>query len=103
MHLPIHRKGLNSFTWNIWLSFIHKNTFDLQTTWLWWQNFYITSPHLLGAVLSGLLERLSPRLEVLKIPPEILITANFLVVTALEVDTSLGSRLIGDGSRWPDL
>ena len=26
--LPIHRKALNSLTWDIWFSLIHKNTFD---------------------------------------------------------------------------
>ena len=29
---PIHRKVLNSLTWDIWFSLIHKNTFDVRTT-----------------------------------------------------------------------
>ena len=32
LHLPIYRKALNSLTWAIWFSLIHKNTFDVQTT-----------------------------------------------------------------------
>ena len=32
LHLPIYRKALNSLTWDIWFSLIHKNTFDVQTT-----------------------------------------------------------------------
>ena len=28
----IHRKVVNSLTWDIWFSLIHKNTFDVQTT-----------------------------------------------------------------------
>ena len=32
LHLPIQRKVLNSLTWDIWFSLIHKNTFVVQTT-----------------------------------------------------------------------
>ena len=32
LYLPIYRKALNSLTWDIWFSLIHKNTFDVQTT-----------------------------------------------------------------------
>ena len=32
LHLPIYRKALNSLTWDIWFSLLHKNTFDVQTT-----------------------------------------------------------------------
>ena len=46
MHLPIHRKALNSLTWDIWFSLIHKNTFDVQTTCpLLAANVYVTWPH----------------------------------------------------------
>ena len=32
LHFPIHRKTLNSLTWDIWFSLIHKNTFEVKTT-----------------------------------------------------------------------
>ena len=32
MHLPTYRKALNSLTGDIWFSLIHKNTFDVQTS-----------------------------------------------------------------------
>ena len=42
LHLPIHRKVLNSLTWGIWSSLTHKNTSDVQTTCPLLQNFCIT-------------------------------------------------------------
>jgi len=32
LHFPTHRKTLNSLTWDIWFSLIHKNTFEVKTT-----------------------------------------------------------------------
>ena len=32
LHLPIHREALNSLIWDTWFSLIHKNIFDIQTT-----------------------------------------------------------------------
>ena len=32
LHLPIQSKVLNSFTWEIWFSLLHKNTFEVQAT-----------------------------------------------------------------------
>ena len=34
LNLPIHRKALNSLTWDIWFPLIHKNSFNIQTTCL---------------------------------------------------------------------
>ena len=42
LHPPIHRKELNSLTWSIWFSLIHKNTFDVETTCPLFRNFCIT-------------------------------------------------------------
>ena len=75
MHLPIHRKALNSLTWDIWFSLIN-NTLDVQTICLLLQNFCITWL-LLWAVLLGWLEMLPPGLEVLKIPTKWNIALNF--------------------------
>ena len=63
-HLPVHRKALNSLTWDIWFSLINNH--------LWCSDYLLhilTSPPqlLVRAVLSGSLEMLSPGLEVLKI------------------------------------
>ena len=66
LHLPIHSKVLNSFTWDIWFSLLHKNTFEVQTTCPYLQTSIQPdspsppTPHLLGALLSGWLEILSP-------------------------------------------
>ena len=68
-HLPIHRKALDSLTWDIWFSLIHKNTFDVQTTCPLLQTpiQLDSSPYLLRTVFSGLLEMLFLRFDVLKI------------------------------------
>ena len=68
LHLPIHRKVLNSLTWDIWFSLIHKKYFWC-SDYLSFVANYITwlLPCLLKTVLSGLLEMLSLRFEVLKI------------------------------------
>ena len=63
LHLPKHRKMLNSLTWDIWFSLIHKNTFDVQTACTLLQTSTTLPPHLLQAVLSGLLEILPPTLK----------------------------------------
>ena len=62
---------------NTWFSLLHKNTFWCSDCLPFVSNFCVTwlsapptCPHLLGAVLSGLFEMLSPGLEVLKIPTE---------------------------------
>ena len=44
LHLPIHRKALNSLTWNIWFSLIHKKLLMFRLSGLWLPNFYITWP-----------------------------------------------------------
>ena len=45
--VPIHRKALNSLTWDIWFFFlIHKNTFDVQTTCLCYKLLYNLAPPL---------------------------------------------------------
>ena len=61
------------------------------------QNSYTSSlpPHLLGAVLSELLEMLPLGLEVLKIPAEQNATLNFYVVSNFSVDNSVKGRLWG--------
>ena len=58
LHLPIHRKALNSLTWDIWFPSIHKNTFDAQATCrlLHISKEPDSSRCLLRAVHSGLLE-----------------------------------------------
>ena len=55
LHLPIHRKVLNSLTWLTWLSLINSNFLMSWTTCPLPQNSYISElpPYLLGAVLSG--------------------------------------------------
>ena len=42
LYLPIHRKVLNSLTWDIWFSLIHRKTFDVETTCPLLRKFYIT-------------------------------------------------------------
>ena len=42
LHLPIHRKVLNSLTWVIWFSLINNNFFYVLTTCPLLQNFYVT-------------------------------------------------------------
>ena len=68
LNLPIHRKVLNSLTWDIWFSLIHKKYFWC-SDYLSFVANYITwlLPCLLKSVLSGLLDMLSLRFEVLKI------------------------------------
>ena len=65
LHPPIHRKALNSLTWDIWFSLINNNLFDVQTTCPLLQNFYITwlLPSPLWSSLSELSEMLSPGLQ----------------------------------------
>ena len=65
LHLPIHRKALNSLTCGVWFSLIHKNTFDGQTTCLLLQTSIQpgSSPQLLRVFLSGMLEMLPSRLK----------------------------------------
>ena len=73
-HLPIHRKALNSLAWDIWFSLTNNNHLMFKPLALCCKLLYnLTSPphlHLLGAVLSVLLEMLSLRRETLKIPTE---------------------------------
>ena len=73
LHLSIHRKGLNSLTWAIWFSLINGNLliFRLPAScckllYNLIPPFHLQPSCLLGAVLSGLLERLSPKLEISK-------------------------------------
>ena len=70
LHLPLHRKVLNSLTWDIWFSLINNNLLMFRKPALYCNtSIYLGfPPHILRAVLSGLLEILPPRLEVLKIP-----------------------------------
>ena len=42
LHLPIHRKVLNSLTWDIWFSLINNNLLAFRLTYPLLQNFYIT-------------------------------------------------------------
>ena len=66
LHLLIHRKVLNSLTWDVWLSLIYKQTFDVWTICPLMQKLFCNlsptptplsrSPCLFWAVLSGLLE-----------------------------------------------
>ena len=65
LHLPIHRKALNSLTFGVWFCLIHKNTFDGQTTCLLLQTSAQPGsfPCLLGVLLSGMLEMLPPGLK----------------------------------------
>ena len=67
LHLTIHRRALNSFIWD-WFSVIHKNTLMFRLPTLRCKLVYNLTPphHLLRVILSGLLEMLSPRPEVLK-------------------------------------
>jgi hypothetical protein len=46
LHLPIHSKVLNSFTWDIWFSLLHKNTFEVPTTCLYCKLLYNLTPPL---------------------------------------------------------
>ena len=73
-HLHIHRKALNSSTWDIWFSLTNNNHLMFRLPALCCKLLCnLTCPphlHLLGAVLSGLLEMLSLRREILKIPTE---------------------------------
>ena len=66
--IPIHRKVLNSLTWGIWFSLIINNLLMFRLAALCHKTSVQpgSSSHLLRAVLSGLLEMLPPRLEVLK-------------------------------------
>ena len=76
LHLLVHRKALNFLAWDILFSSINSQFFDVLTTCPLLQHFYITwlllpppsSSHLLGAVLSGLLEMRPPGLKSLKFP-----------------------------------
>ena len=72
LHFPIHRKELNSLTWDIWFSLSNNNLLMFRLPALCCKTSIEpgSSPRLLGAVLSGPLEMLSPRFEVLKIPTE---------------------------------
>ena len=82
LHLPIHKKVLNSLIWDIWFSLINNNLLKFGLPVLCCKSSIKSGfpPCLLGAVLSGLLEMLSPRLEVLKIPTEENIILSFWVV-----------------------
>ena len=79
LHLPIHRKALNSLTWVIWFSLINNNLFTFRLPALCCKNSYILQlpPHLRGAVFSELFEMLSPGLEVLRMSAKYNITLNF--------------------------
>ena len=72
LDLPIHTKVLNYLTWDIWFSLINNNYFDVLATCPLLLDFYITwlLPLPPQSFLSRLLQLLSPRLEVLKIPTE---------------------------------
>ena len=41
INMSIHRKALNSLTWDIWCYLIHKNTFDVSDYRPFVSNFYI--------------------------------------------------------------
>ena len=58
LHLPIHRKVLNSLTWDIWFSLINNNLLMFRTTCPLLQNSYITwlPPCFLGAVSQSYLK-----------------------------------------------
>ena len=66
------RKTLNSLTWDIWLPSISNSLLMFRLHALCCKTSILpgSSPHFLGAVLSGLLEMLSPGLEALKISTE---------------------------------
>ena len=68
--VSIHRKVLNSVGWHIWLSLINSNLWMFLTTCPFFAKilYILGPPCLLGAILSWLLEILSSRFEVLKIP-----------------------------------
>ena len=72
LHLPIHRKALNSLACDFWFSLFNGNLlmFLLPALCCKTPIYPGSPPHLLRAVLSGLLEMLLPGLEVLKIPAE---------------------------------
>ena len=69
---PIDGKALNFLTWDIWFPLINKYLLTFTLPCLCYKTSLKSgsSLRLLGAVLSGLLEMLLPRLEVLKIPGE---------------------------------
>ena len=66
LHLPIHRKALNSLTWDIWFSLINNNLLMFRLPGLCCKNFCISwlPPYLFGAgPQSDISERLCPRLK----------------------------------------
>ena len=74
LHLPIHIKSLNSLIWDIWTSLINNNLlmFELHapSCKLLYNLTSLPTPSFHGPLLSGLLEILYPRLEVLNITIE---------------------------------
>ena len=74
LHLPILSKALNSLAWNLRFSLIHKMLLMFRLPALCCKFLYnVTSPHHSQHSWSSslsVIEMLSPRLEVLKIPTE---------------------------------
>ena len=68
LHLCRHRKALSSLTWDIWFSLINNHLSMLRPPALCCKTFLWPTfpPRRLEAILSGLLEMLSPGPEVLK-------------------------------------
>ena len=61
LHLPIHRKALNSLTWDVWFSFTDSNLLMFQLPGLGYKNWYILVPPLtLWSSLSEWSEMLCP-------------------------------------------
>ena len=71
LHPHIHRKVLNSLTWDIWFSLIHKNTFDVETTCPLFTNFCITWLLLPTPTLSGQFSQGYLRCSLLGLSPKI--------------------------------
>ena len=42
LHLPIHRKALNSLTWDVWFSLVYSNLLMFRPPGLFCKNFYIS-------------------------------------------------------------
>ena len=65
LHLPTHKKALNSLTWDIWFSLINNNLLTFQLPALCCKNSYISwlPPCLLRTVFSTLSKMLSPGLK----------------------------------------
>ena len=65
LHLPIHRKALNSLTWGVWFSLINNNLLTFPTTCPLLQNSYTSwvLPSPPWSSFSELLEMLSPGMQ----------------------------------------